>query len=84
MSGNVRVHGGPDASGAAMHDFSTNANACGPCPLALDAVRAADPAAYPDPAYRELRVRLARHHGVAVDRIVVAASASEFIFHITT
>ena len=31
-------HGGPDAQGAAPHDFSTNSNACGPCPLALTAV----------------------------------------------
>lgn len=36
------THGGPDALGAPAHDFSTNANACGPCPEALAQVRAAD------------------------------------------
>jgi histidinol-phosphate aminotransferase len=79
----ARVHGGPDAFGAAPHDFSTNANACGPCPAALEAVRAADAARYPDPAYTALRERLARRHGVAVARIAVAGSASEFIFRFT-
>ena len=38
----ARVHGGPDARGAVPHDFSTNANAVGPCPQALAAVQAAD------------------------------------------
>ena len=27
-------HGGPDALGAPVHDFSTNSNACGPCATA--------------------------------------------------
>lgn len=83
MSPTPRVHGGPDAEGVAEHDFSTNANACGPCPAAFEAVRAADATRYPDPAYTELRSHLARHHGVAVERIVPAASASEFIFRMT-
>jgi histidinol-phosphate aminotransferase len=77
------VHGGPDATGAARHDFSTNGNACGPCPQALDALARADAARYPDPAYTALRDRLADFHGVAPSRIHVAASASEFIFRIT-
>lgn len=79
----ARVHGGPDAAGAARHDFSTNANACGPCPRALEAVRNADAARYPDPASTHLRHALAHLHGVAAARIVPAASASEFIFRIT-
>lgn len=79
----ARVHGGPDASGTARYDFSTNANACGPCPVALDAVRAADVTRYPDPSHTAVRTALARLHGVAPERIVVAASASEFIFRIT-
>lgn len=83
MSPTPRVHGGPDASGVAEHDFSTNANACGPCPEAYEAVRAADATRYPDPAYTGLRSCLALHHGVAVERIVPAASASEFIFRMT-
>lgn len=80
---NRRVHGGPDGAGAARFDFSTNANACGPCPQALAAVRAADAARYPDPASTRLRTALAAFHGVAQERIVPAASASEFIFRIT-
>ena len=77
------THGGPDASGVPLHDFSTNSNALGPCPLALAAVREADPSRYPDPRYTALRARLAAHHCVAAERIVLAASASEFIFRIT-
>ncbi|RZL64624.1 MAG: aminotransferase class I/II-fold pyridoxal phosphate-dependent enzyme [Variovorax sp.] len=77
------VHGGPDAQGRAVHDFSTNANACGPCPSALAAVQAADASRYPDPAYTALKERLAAFHGVVRERIVVAGSASEFIVRMT-
>lgn len=76
-------HGGPDHLGVPLHDFSTNSNACGPCPAALRAVQAADATRYPDPHYVGLRQALARFHEVEADRIVVAASASEFIFRIT-
>ena len=78
------VHGGPDALGVPAHDFSTNSNACGPCPAALSALQQADATRYPDPAYTALRAALAALHGVAPDRIVVAGSASEFIHRITT
>ncbi|WP_432725600.1 aminotransferase class I/II-fold pyridoxal phosphate-dependent enzyme [Variovorax sp. W6] len=78
------THGGPDALGAAVHDFSTNANACGPCPEAMELVRAADASRYPDPAYTALREQLAAMHGVEAWRIVLAAGASEFIRRITT
>lgn len=74
-------HGGPDAQGIPRWDFSTNANACGPAPIAWDAV---DAGRYPDPSYTGLRAALAEHHGVAADRIVIAASASEFIARIST
>ena len=77
------VHGGPDAHGAACYDFSTNSNACGPCPATLAAVQQADATRYPDPAYTALRGQLAAFHGVAPERIVLAASASEFIHRIT-
>ncbi|MDP2404794.1 MAG: aminotransferase class I/II-fold pyridoxal phosphate-dependent enzyme [Hydrogenophaga sp.] len=76
-------HGGPDAMGVPRWDFSTNANACGPSPTALVAVQRADAQHYPDPAYTDLRAALAGFHGVAVERIVVAGSASEFIARIT-
>lgn len=78
-----RIHGGPDQHGTPLHDFSTNSNACGPCPEALAAVTQADATQYPDASYTALRQQLATFHGVAVQRIVVAASASEFIFRIT-
>lgn len=78
-----RIHGGPDAQGPARWDFSTNANACGPCPPALEALRHADATRYPDPQYQALREKLARWHGVDARRILVAASASEFIMRIT-
>jgi histidinol-phosphate aminotransferase len=79
----TREHGGPDQAGAAPYDFSTNANACGPCPQALAAVQAADATRYPDPTSTHLRARLADFHAVAPERIVIAASASEFIFRVT-
>lgn len=78
------LHGGPDAHGPARWDFSTNSNACGPCPEVLAAVQQADASRYPDPSYATLRTALAEFHGVELQRIVLAASASEFIWRITT
>ena len=69
----LAIHGGPDAQGVPLHDFSTNANACGPCPVALAALRQADRGRYPDPAYTELRARLAAFHGVEAGRIVASS-----------
>lgn len=79
----TRPHGGPDARGPARWDFSTNANACGPCPHVLVAIHAADASRYPDPQYRALRDKLAQWHGVDPARLLFAASASEFIMRIT-
>jgi histidinol-phosphate aminotransferase len=79
----ARPHGGPDARGTARWDFSTNANAAGPCPAADAALRQVDATRYPDPSYQRLRERLAAWHGVAPARILPAASASEFIQRIT-
>ena len=78
-----RIHGGPDASGVPRFDFSSNSNACGPCPLALAAVQQADASHYPDASYAVLRAGLAAFHGVEVARVLLAGSASEFIFRIT-
>lgn len=78
-----RTHGGPDRHGVAPHDFSSNSNACGPCPAALAAVQQADATAYPDPAYTRLRRQLADFHGVAPERVLLAGSASEFVFRVT-
>jgi histidinol-phosphate aminotransferase len=69
--------------GAVRWDFSSNANACGPCPVALHAVQQANPQRYPDPAYTHLRSALAGLHGVATERVLLAASASECIQRIT-
>ncbi|WP_199740075.1 aminotransferase [Acidovorax sp. FJL06] len=79
----VPLHGGPDAAGIPLHDFSTNSNACGPCSEARHAVQMADATRYPDPAYTALREGLGAFHGVAPGRIVLAASASEFMHRIT-
>jgi histidinol-phosphate aminotransferase len=78
-----RVHGGTDALGLPEFDFSTNSNACGPCPITQVAVMQADATRYPDPSYTALRSKLAAFHGVDASRIVIAGSASEFIFRIT-
>ena len=78
-----RIHGGPDALGAAQFDFSTNSNACGPCPSVVTAITQADTTRYPDASYTKLRAQLAVFHAVDVQRIVLAASASEFIFRVT-
>ena len=78
-----RIHGGTDALGPVRWDFSSNANACDPCPMALQAVLRADAAHYPDPAYARLRSALADLHGVDVARVLLAASASEAIQRLT-
>ena len=79
-----RIHGGPDERGVPPYDFSTNSNACGPCPAVLLAINSADLTSYPDPGYAVLRSQLANLHGVDKGRLVFAASASEFIFRITS
>lgn len=49
----------------------------------MAALQAADASRYPDPAYTHLRAQLAAFHGVTAERIVVAASASEFVVRMT-
>ncbi|MBB5204842.1 histidinol-phosphate aminotransferase [Inhella inkyongensis] len=79
----ARIHGGPDAQGVARWDFSTCSHPLGPHPLALLALAQADPRHYPDPSYAALRQQLADFHGVAPARLLLAASASEFIQRVT-
>nr|WP_315137412.1 aminotransferase class I/II-fold pyridoxal phosphate-dependent enzyme [uncultured Limnohabitans sp.] len=79
----VRQHGGTDVLGPVRWDFSSNANACGPCPVTLHAVQQANPQRYPDPGYTHLHSALAGLHGVAPERVLLAASASECIQRIT-
>lgn len=76
------VHGGSDSLPEPRFDFSSNANALGPCPSALIAVRAAQVSRYPDPLYTRLRERLAAWHGIAPERIVLGAGASELILRL--
>lgn len=77
------VHGGTDVLGVPAHDFSTNRNACGPCPMAVRVLQAAHVAQYPDPHYTDLRAQLAHFHGVAVERILIGGSSSELIHRLT-
>ena len=77
---NTRQHGGSDAGLPIQYDFSTNSNALGPCPHVLELIQASDCAHYPDPEYHALRHQLAQWHEVDAQRIVIAGSASEFIF----
>ena len=76
------MHGGTDAGPEPRWDFSTNANALGPCPSVLRAVQAADLTRYPDPRYTELRAVLAAAHATAPVRIAVGAGASELILRL--
>ncbi|MFZ6820328.1 aminotransferase class I/II-fold pyridoxal phosphate-dependent enzyme [Undibacterium sp. Ji22W] len=78
-----RIHGGTDTHGKPLFDFSTNSNALGPCPPAMRMIRNADCSGYPDPEYQALRESLGRWHGVAPQRILIAASASEFIYRMS-
>ena len=73
------VHGGTDAGPAPRYDFSTNANALGPSPVAQAALLAADPSGYPDPTYTDVRTMLATWHRRHPDQIVVGAGACELI-----
>ena len=79
----ARIHGGTDAAGPLPYDFSSNSNACGPCPAVAAAVQSADASRYPDPSYTALRQTLADFHAVAPWRVVLAGSASEFILRMT-
>ena len=76
----TRVHGGPGSDGPASFDFSTTANARGPHAATRAALNRADHSRYPDPAYRDLRARIAALHGVSAERVLFAGSGSEFIF----
>ena len=77
------THGGTDSLGVPVHDFSTNRNACGPCPAAVAALQAAHVAQYPDPHYTDLRAQLAAFHKVGANRIIVGGSSSELIHRLT-
>lgn len=62
-------------------DFSANMNPLGPPPHVHEALRSAwqTITRYPDPAVRELREKLASHHGISPDNILVGNGAAECI-----
>lgn len=72
-------HGATDSGAPPLADFSSCAHPFGPCPSVLDAVLHADFERYPDPAYADLRHRLAVHHGTDPGRIVPGTGASELV-----
>ncbi len=80
---NAPVHGGPDGGPPIAVDFSTNAHPMGPNPWIDECLRRADRSRYPDPGYTGLREALGGFHGVARERVVVGASASELIWRLT-
>src|ERR1043166_7153644 len=73
------THGGTDSDTEPRHDFSSNANALGPNPHVLRAIRAADLSRYCDPHYKALKEQLGAFHAVDPERVVVGAGASELI-----
>jgi len=73
------IHGGTDSGPPPRFDFSTNANALGPDPHALQAVREADPSRYPDPLYTALHQAIAAFHQVAPEQVAVGTGTSELI-----
>lgn len=76
-------HGGPPAFHAddapVLLDFSTNINAFGPPPDVLNAIAAADPAAYPDPTAKAPRQAFAHWCGLPVDQVALTAGACDAV-----
>ncbi len=68
-------------SGVSCIKLASNENPFGPSPLALEAMRraAAEANLYPDADNTELRQRLAEHHGLTADEVLVTAGSSSFI-----
>jgi histidinol-phosphate aminotransferase len=61
-------------------DFSVCTNPFGPSPAVLEAVAKADVARYPDSAAWALRERLATHHGLHPEQVLVTSGASQAIW----
>jgi histidinol-phosphate aminotransferase len=61
--------------------LDSNENPFGPSPLAIEAMQAVLPRCsdYPDDEASALRLKLARHHGVNIDQVLVAGGLTEFL-----
>lgn len=79
----LSIHGGPDGGPCIRHDFSTNANPLGAPSFLLEAIQNADREHYPDPNYTALCHQLGKWHQSTPDRIIIAASAGEWIWRLT-
>jgi histidinol-phosphate aminotransferase len=66
---------------ATLIKLDSNENPFGPSPLALQAMQSvlADSSSYPDDDAYALRQRLAKHHGVGHDQILVTGGLTEFL-----
>ena len=84
------IHHGGDPTGirrrlglgdAPLLDFSASLNPLGPPPGAIEAARRAIDQAgnYPEPGHPRLASRIAEHHGVPVDRVIVGSGSTELI-----
>jgi histidinol-phosphate aminotransferase len=75
----------PAAAGSAgadaTVDLSSNENPYGPSPGALEAINRAQPLAcrYPDVPERQALEAIARHHGLAPERVVLGCGSSEIL-----
>jgi histidinol-phosphate aminotransferase len=75
----------PAAAGSAgadaLVDLSSNENPYGPSPGALEAINRAQPLAcrYPDVPERQALEAIARHHGLAPERVVLGCGSSEIL-----
>ena len=69
----------------ALLKLDSNENPFGPSPLALKAMQAVLSACsdYPDDDASTLRLKLAEHHGVQVEQILVAGGLTEFLGMLT-
>ncbi|WP_291425772.1 aminotransferase class I/II-fold pyridoxal phosphate-dependent enzyme [Deinococcus sp.] len=73
------THGGPSAAAFTGLDFSVNCNPYGPNPVLLNAIKTADHAHYPDPAYLDVRQKLADWHGVQPENVTLSVGASDLL-----
>lgn len=64
-----------------MIKLDSNENPFGPSPLAAKAMQAAlaDSSSYPDDEASTLRLKLAEHHGVKIEQVLVAGGLTEFL-----